>query len=316
MKNRIIYLLSVLSGFFLPHAHAENDYAARVSSYAPSAQQPAAIPQRGTLYKVERDGKTSYLFGTIHVGQPSFFPLEAEVTGALARAGKLVIETDIRETQTLQRALQKHGLYPPGVTIDRKLSDESLRQLRHTLDRYSIPFKSIAHMKPWLVTNMLVALDLERNGYQRSHGIEYFLLSQAMAQTKAVEELESSEYQLSLFDSMTEQEQEQYLRENLADIMNGTALKKARALIDAWAVADSKALDALLKETLSEKTATAAFFQRVLLDQRNHNMAEKIEGLLKKDETSFVGVGLFHLIGETGLPTLLRKKGYEVEKIY
>jgi uncharacterized protein YbaP (TraB family) len=312
MKNKIIFLLSVLSGFFLPLAHGANN----VAAIAPSVQQSTAAPQRGTLYRVRYQNNTAYLFGTIHVGKPAFFPLETEVTRALAHAGKLVVEIDIRNSEPFQQALKKHGLYAAGGRIDQRLSAESLRRLRLALEKFGIPFEDIAHMKPWLVANMLIAFDLERHGYQRSDGIEYFLLSFAKEQTKTVQELESAEYQLSLYDGMPEAEQEQYLRENLAEIDDGNALKKAQALIDAWASANGKAFDDLLQESLNEKTISSKFMHRVLLDKRNPEMAEKIEVLLKNEESTFVGVGLLHLIGETGLPTLLRQRGYEVEKLY
>jgi uncharacterized protein YbaP (TraB family) len=312
MKNKIIFLLSVLSGFFLPLAHGANN----VAAIAPSVQQSTAAPQRGTLYRVRYQNNTAYLFGTIHVGKPAFFPLETEVTRALAHAGKLVVEIDIRNSEPFQQALKKHGLYAAGGRIDQRLSAESLRRLRLALEKFGIPFEDIAHMKPWLVANMLIAFDLERQGYQRSDGIEYFLLSFAKEQTKTVQELESAEYQLSLYDGMPEAEQEQYLRENLAEIDDGNALKKAQALIDAWASANGKAFDDLLQESLNEKTISSKFMHRVLLDKRNPEMAEKIEVLLKNEESTFVGVGLLHLIGETGLPTLLRQRGYEVEKLY
>jgi uncharacterized protein YbaP (TraB family) len=115
---------------------------------------------------------------------------------------------------------------------------------------------------------------------------------------------------------MTEMEQENYLRENLAQILDGSGLKKAQALIDAWAAANGTAFDDLLQESLNEKTTSSAFLHRVLLDKRNPAMAEKIEAYLKNDEATFVGVGLLHLLGENGLPMLLRRKGYEVEKLY
>jgi uncharacterized protein YbaP (TraB family) len=316
MKNKIIFLLSVLSGFFLPHARGEDNAATNVAAIAPPVQQSIAAPQRGTLYRVRYQNNTAYLFGTIHIGKPTFFPLETEVTRALTHASKLVVEIDIRNSEPFQQALKKHGLYAAGDRIDQHLSAESLRRLRLALDKFGIPFEGIAHMKPWLLANMLIALDLERHGYERSHGVEYFLLSFAKEQTKIVQELESAEYQLSLYDGMTETEQEQYLREILAQIDDGNALKKAQALIDAWASANGKAFDDLLQESINEKTTSSEFMHRVLLDKRNPEMAEKIEALLKNEESTFVGVGLLHLIGETGVPKLLRQRGYEVEKLY
>jgi uncharacterized protein YbaP (TraB family) len=311
MKNKIIGFLTVLSGFFLTLAYAENNLA---TDAALAVRTDG--PQRGALYRVRHQGNTTYLFGTIHVGKPAFFPLEGEVTRALTRSSKLVVELDVRNGESFQQAVQKHGVYAAGDSIDKHLSAESLHQLRQALDKSGIPFENIARMKPWLVTNLLLGLDLERNGFQRSQGIEFFLLSFAKEQTKTVQELESAEYQFSLYDDMTQAEQEQYLRENLAQLSDGNALRKARAMIDAWASANGKALEEVLRESLNEKTISSEFMQRVLLDKRNPEMANKIETLLKNDETTFVGVGLLHLIGDTGVPGLLRERGYEVEKLY
>ena len=45
-------------------------------------------------------------------------------------------------------------------------------------------------------------------------------------------------------------------------------------------------------------------------------MAEKIAGLLNAPGSSFVAVGLLHLVGSKGVPALLQQRGYQVEKLY
>lgn len=301
--------LSACLVFSFGFAYADNNA-------APAFTSQAGTPNRGTLYRVRHQGNTAYLFGTIHVGKPAFFPLEDEVTRALSRAGKLVLEIDIRKAEPFQQALHKHGMYAVGDTVDRHLSADTLLRLTRALQEFGIPLEDVRHMKPWLLANMLVGLDLERHGYQRRHGIEVFLLSLADQQAKDVHELESAEYQMSLFDGMPDAMQEQYLRENLAELGDGNALKKAQILIDAWANANGEAVEAFMRASLGEKTASSEFTRRVLLEKRNPEMASKIEALLREDETSFVGVGLLHMVGETGVPTLLRQRGYEVEKLY
>jgi len=323
MKGRIVFLLSVVAGLVILPAYAENNAAAAASAQAvvmpASASRPdlphADTPLRGTLYRVRHHGNTAWLFGTIHVGKPTFYPLEREVTAALQTAGKLVLEIDIRDNAPFQRALHAHGTYANGDSIERHLSQESLSLLRLALDRYDMPLDSMRHFKPWLLANMLIGLDLERHGYDRTHGIESFLLSTA-GKAKAVQELESAEYQMSLYDDMTDAMQEQYLRENLAELADGNALRKAQALIEAWASADGNAVEQFMRDSANEKTASSEFMQKVLLDRRNPEMARKIAALLEQEKSSFVGVGLLHLMGDAGVPTLLKAKGYEVEKLY
>ena len=75
-----------------------------------------AAPNRGTLYRIVHDGHTAYLFGTIHVGQASFYPLEPVVLRALAQSGKLAVELDIRDQPPLTAALQKY-LVPAEIIV-------------------------------------------------------------------------------------------------------------------------------------------------------------------------------------------------------
>lgn len=312
MKNFVKVLSSILAALaalLLGIAHAENNAAAIVSAQA-------AVPQRGALYRVRHQDNMTYLFGTIHVGTPEFFPLEPQVTQALSGASKLVLEIDIRDQALFQRALQKHGLYAPGDSIDRHLSPAGLAELRLALPRYGLAFDHVRQMKPWMLTNMLLSLELARHGYHYSQGVERFLLSLTEGQAKSVLALESADYQMSLFDDMNEATQEQYLREQLAELGDGNSLKKSVALIDAWADGNGDAIESIMREELEEKSVISEFTQRMLLDRRNPAMADKIETLLRNDAHTFVGVGLLHLVGNGSVPALLRQRGYEVERLY
>lgn len=307
-KVGIAFLLSVFIAFFVPLAHADNNA-------APGAGAQVVTQPRGTLYRIHHQGRTSYLFGTVHVGRADFFPLEPQVMRALEQTSRLVLEIDIRDNAPFQNAMARHGIYAEGDAIARHLSTPSLALLKQELQRFGVDYEKVQRLKPWLLANMLVALDLERNGYLRTHSIEAFLLSTA-GQSKKVMELESAEYQMSLYDGMDDAAQENYLRENLVDLGDGNAMKKAQLLIDAWANANGDAAESFLRESINEKSASAEFTKRVLLDRRNPEMADKIESLLKTDESVFVGVGMLHLLGDGGVPKLLRTRGYEVEKMY
>lgn len=311
MKRGIAVLLSVVAGLLWQPASAGNDAAAAAAAQVVGKSDAAP---RGSLYRIRHRGHTSYLFGTIHVGTESFFPLEPAVTRALAEAGKLVLEIDVRQNAPFQAALDKHGVYPEGDDISRHLSPATLAKLRAALSRAGLEWDSMRRFKPWLLANLLLGLDLEHSGYRRAQGVEMFLLSHA--QTKTVHELESAEYQMSLFDAMDDASQEQYLREQLDELDDGRAMKKARALIAAWASGNGDAVEGIVRESLGDGTISSAFAYRVLLEKRNPQMAEKIVRMLDAGETAFVGVGWLHLVGDAGLPALLRQRGVEVEKVY
>lgn len=308
----------------LPLARADMTLPTSVDAALKAAARPAEegaegaepLPRHGALYRVRRDGQTSYLFGTIHVGKQTYYPLEPEVSRALADATSLVIELDIRANDAFQLALGKHGSYANGDTIERHLSPATLRQLVQQLARAGMSLQSVQHYKPWLVGNVLLGLELERNGFQRSHAVEYFLLDAAQHQDKTVRELESADYQLALFDTLDEAQQEQYLRENLADLESGAALRRSRDLIEAWNGADGPRIDAALHEFTGGNSVNAVFMQTMLLGKRNPEMATAIERIMRQDKVAFVGVGLLHLAGKYGLPQLLRQRGYQIEQLY
>ncbi|HEY8607053.1 MAG TPA: TraB/GumN family protein [Noviherbaspirillum sp.] len=319
MKGRIAVLLSAVAALLSVPAGAENNAAAAASAQAAPPVHAAAgagIPARGALYRIRHHGQTSYLFGTIHVGTPAFFPLEAQVTHALAQASKLVLEIDIRDGALFQAALDKHGVYAAGDDVSRHLSTPVLAQLQQALQRAGLAWETMRRFKPWLLANLLLGLDLERSGYQRARGVEMFLLSVADVQTKSVHELESAEYQMSLFDGMDDAMQEQYLREQLAELEDGKAMKKAKALIAAWATGNGDEIEGIVRDALGDGSVSSSFTYKVLLQKRNPEMADKIVRLLERRESAFVGVGLLHLVGEGGVPALLRERGVEVEKVY
>ena len=52
-----------------------------------------------------------------------------------------------------------------------------------------------------------------------------------------------------------------------------------------------------------------------LLNERNPDMAKRIDQLHRQGSRVFAGVGSLHLFGPTGLPALMQKKGYTVQRI-
>ncbi|WP_229632069.1 TraB/GumN family protein [Pseudoduganella violaceinigra] len=273
------------------------------------------VPRRGTLYRVHHEGKTSYLFGTIHVGKQDFFPLEAEVTEALAKSSALVLELDVRASEPYYKALARHGQYPAGQTVRDHLSPAALARLQAALETIKLPLAGVEHYRPWVLANILVGQEIEKSGFNRGMGVEAYLLHNAAQQKKPLLELENADYQLGLFGALSDAQQEAYLLENIADIESGAALRKSAGLVEAWGAADASRIAALTRELTSGDTVSARFMDGTLLGKRNPEMAAHIEAIMRKSD-AFIGIGLLHLVGDKGVPALLRQHGYQVEKVY
>ncbi len=276
----------------------------------------ASGTHRGALYKVEHQGKQLYLFGTIHIGHPAFYPLDAQTMKALSSSARLVVEFDSRNLPAIMDAMARHALYPQGERVDAYLSVGTKQALRRTLPRYGLSFDKVAGMKPWMIANTLIGMDAERDGLSLQLGTEIFLQDFALRNGLEVLELESPEYQLALFNALSVPQQELYLQETLDELASGEAKRKTQQLFQAWQKADGKVFREFYKELVAEKSFSADFMRTVLLDQRNVEMAAKIDTLSELKGTSFVAVGLLHLMGDKGLPELLRKRGYTVKKLH
>lgn len=287
----------------------------KISPTSPTTQQHT-VERHGSLYRVQQGNDTIYLFGTIHVGQASFFPLGEEATSAFNQASTVAVEMDVRKLELIQLAVKKYGLYAPGDSIESHLPEDGLQQLKTELAGMGIPFNNVDQMKPWMIANLLITLLLQRAHYLPQDGIDLFLLRRAQEQGKTIVELESADYQLSLYSKLNDSEQATYLKETLEIMNNEEMLRITHALVNAWLKADSKAMRQVLEESLDEDTVTAEFTKKILLDQRNPEMTDKIEAMLKNHQSVFVGVGLLHLVGEKGIPALLQQRGYTVNKIY
>lgn len=282
----------------------------------PPGPAPVAAPHQGGLYRISRDGRVAYLFGTIHVGSRSFYPLAPEVTRALAIASQVVVELDTRANDEFVHALTRHGCYPPGDDVRRHITPDTAARLTEALHEHGVSVASMARFKPWLLANLLLSMALGQDGYRRSEGVEQVLLAEAQRRGAPVAELESADYQLGLFDTMNDIESERYLRATLRGLADGSAVRRAHAVIDAWTSGDPRALDALLADATRGGDAVADFTRRVLLGRRNPEMVQQIERLMRQGSVTFIGVGLLHLLGANGLPQLLAQRGYLVEQVY
>lgn len=289
--------------------------AASVEPVVSGAPVPAPVTNKSALFKVSRAGEVAYLFGTVHIGDASLYPLAPAVGGALAGADELVLELDTRDEAAFQLALSRHARYPTGDTIAAHVAPGTLVRLRAALHAEGIALSNVDQLKPWLLANYLMGLELQRSGLQRTLGNETFLLEQVKARGTVVTELESADAQLGMFDTMSPAEAEHYLCEALDQLADGRSLRAAKATIAAWRSGDPAALDALMADAVDGGSVMAEFTRRMILGKRNPEMALRIERIMKPGKTAFVGVGLLHLLGTEGVPRLLAQRGFTVERV-
>ena len=268
------------------------------------------------LWRLEQDGNTVYLAGSVHILKPSLYPLPAPFDAAFQAADTLVVEVNVGalDPVELQAKTLSYASLPDGQRIAAVLPEPLLERLTSSLDRYGVPLAQVAALKPAFLMNQIVLLRLTSLGYRGEYGVEQHYLRQLG--DRQVLELETLDAQLALLFDQSLPLQQQLLEDTLDQEPDIEPL--VAGMISAWFSGDD-ALFMEMFEAQSGDSELARQFTEQLLDQRNVGMADSIEGYLNTDHggerTFFVLVGAAHLIGDEGIVSLLEKRGLSSERL-
>jgi len=275
-------------------------------SNAPGSRSGEA--KRGLLYEIKSATGTVYLFGTLHVGRPEFYPLNARTNEAFAASSVLYLEVDLSEAGLAQNAAALSA-YAEGESLERVLSPSVMAKVDAALERYQVPREAAIRMKPWMLGQTLLLMEATRRGYDPALASEIHLLGLAAVQHKEVRGLETLAQQFAIFEAMPETAQQRFLEDIVDEISGPRMARNLDALVDAWSHGDGAALEAELERERAEATPYERDVLPRLIDDRNRSMAEAIDALVRQRATVFVAVGALHLVGPDGIVALLRAKG-------
>jgi len=279
-------------------------------------EQVAAL-SKGFMWKVEKNGNTVYLAGTIHVADKTTYPLRSELEAAFKSADYLGVEVDLTQytPEQLGAIINDLGTYKDGTTLKDHVSAETYKGVTDILKGLGAPENAFDQYEPWYVSLMIPSLMFSDAGYEAGLGIDQYLMNAAMESKKPIIQLETAEQQYSVFDHFSAELQESLLADAIA-AYNDPSLAEGQsaleALLNMWKTGDETVL---LEVTKAQQSQSEEYYQAFIAD-RNKEMTSKIEGYLNSDEhkTYFVAVGSLHMIGDDGIITLLTNDGYTVEK--
>lgn len=278
-------------------------------------RQIEAAPRRGLLYEIKDGEHTAYIFGTIHVGTPEFYPLNLPVTRALTTAKYLAVEADILDAAAVTKHVTELAMYPGSSSLDRHVPPALLRRIVPLLEKYNFPEEEAMRLKPWMLAMTLSVLEAARAGYHPNWSVEVYLLAFARGQQKPVVELEGLAQQFRIFNDLTPERQLAFLEDTLRSLEEGEARKEISALVDAWTKADAAGLENEWKRLQRDRSASEKFIADRLLGGRNSSMAARVDEYLRSGETYFVAMGVLHLVGEGNVIELLKRRGYRIREL-
>ena len=273
---------------------------------AAAAQQAG----RSFLWKVQSGSHVMYLAGSIHALSRDVYPLNPAYQRAFDASDTLVEEINLAEADMLTAAplLMSKGTFQDGRTLNGVISKDTAALVVSHLKNTPFAAELLQSMKPWMVAMLLDAMEMQQAGMDPNLGLDKHFFDQATAAGKTVVGLETAEYQIDRFDTMSMPQQEQMLRSTIADI--DSEHKDLTTIVAAWRRGDAAGIEQTLLGSF--KDSPAAYTSLVV--ERNHNWIPQLDKCLARAMPCFVVVGAAHLVGPDGLLALLQRKGYRVEQ--
>ncbi len=274
---------------------------------APSASQAAAwaaqAGDRGLLWRISRGGHSSYLFGSLHLGQAAWAYPGPALRAAWQATEVLAVELDPADVGPALAALPVEPLLP---ALARRVEAQAASAC--------LPPGALAALPAMLQLSTLTLLEARRDGFDAQFGQDEMLLAWAKAEGRPVQSLESVQEQLDAL-APPAAELPEVVDSTLRQLQRGQVRAPLRRLAQAWSRGDLKALaDYPRWCACADTPAERAWLKRVN-DDRNAPLAARIDALHAAGQSLLVAVGALHMSGPQALPRLLAERGFEVQAL-
>jgi len=280
-----------------------------ILSFTFSVSSVLADNGKPDLWSFEKDGKLSYLFGSIHLGLEDMYPLSDAVNKAYNSVDALTVEFDFKpEDQVKMLPLITQYGVDRTSQLEQRLSPKTRAVYQKACKEQQLPCEQFAPLKPWLASLQIAIMNVKKLGYKAELGIDQHFMSMAHAENKPVISLESMDSQIQMLVGLTEAQQELMLVQTLEE--TGDFLKE---LLTAWKTGDDSTMSKLLTSDMDNPDAQ--LMHKAIFDDRNVAMANGVMTQIEQGKTLLVVVGAGHIIGENGIVELLKKNGYRVKQV-
>lgn len=284
-----------------------------LASHLPAARGDALAFGQGLLWKVEKGGAVSHVFGTVHSVDGRIVNLPAPVAEVFEAARSLTLEL-VSDAAAEQRAARVM-LLADGRTLEDLIGPEDFAAVLELGERYELPSAMLQSFKPWV---LVAFFSYPPSEFARLRAGEVALdarLEQVAAiRGVPVYGLETQEEQVEALDGMSEADQVGLLRSLLAE---SAQIEPSHAeLLQNYLARDVAAIHAMMLDTVREgEEHLLQVFEQRLIVERNHRMVDRMSDRLKRGG-AFVAVGALHLPGEKGILRLLEQRGFAISRIY
>lgn len=282
--------------------------AAVVAACAPTVAGAGSYEQ-GLLWEVSRaDTPPSYLFGTMHLADPRLLELPPAAERAFAAARTFVLE--MYPDPAVAKRFSEAGLLDNGDRLSALIPPASFERLAGRLAERGIARQRVDALKPWAA--LLLVTSAEGGGGQ---SLDIALYVRARFANKRIEELDSVEEQIAVFDSLPGDTQIALIEVALA--RHDDLRAEIEENVAAYRRGDLAALARLSRRNgagSAEGRAHQAVLEKKIVQDRSVVMAYRLQPHLRRGRV-FAAVGAMHLYGPKGMLALLAEDGWRVRRV-
>jgi uncharacterized protein YbaP (TraB family) len=258
------------------------------------------------------NGAEVTLLGSMHVLRPSDYPLPRSVDALIDRSELIVMEIDLDDVDAAvqQRVILQTALLPQGTVLKNVVDERVYGLVARSAAELGLDLELLERFEPWFLAVTLLDQGLRKWGFQPERGIEQYVLGRAQSTGKEIVGLETLEFQIGIFDSLSPQSQQAMLEQTLAEIDEAeTALSE---MVAAWRGGELESLSAELLDDFDQFPG----LHETLVAKRNRSWVSPLERMLADGRRHLVVVGALHLVGPDNVIELLRARGHDVERLH
>jgi uncharacterized protein YbaP (TraB family) len=310
MRHLLLRLLLPLALVAPLPVPAQDDCPPQAAPLTPEAVEAGmkAAQDHGFLWRITRDGHSSFLYGTIHLARLEWLFPGPSVVEAIRDSDTVALELDLLDPE-VQRRLQLAIAQPRDFAIPAELAE----RVRRLAARECVPPEQLEGMGPELQATSLTVLSARRDGLDPAYSVDLMLSGFAHGAHKTVLSLETPETQMRALLMPTREDAIAFLADALDDLETGRQRPLLNRLAGIWADGDHDQLAHYDDWCECRRTPAERLAMARVLDDRNPALADEIDRLHRAGRSVFAAVGSLHMVGPAGLPELLAKRGYRVE---